>query len=52
MPRRPTGQESHQPAGDHNFLESITPKTCFRAIETRQSLNQSLTGLNQSINDL
>ena len=52
MPRQPTGRKSYQPGGDRNFLGSTTPKTRFRAIETRQSLNQSLTGLNQSLNDL
>jgi len=52
MPRQPTGRRSDQPGGDRNFLESITQKTRFRAIETRQGLNQSLTGLNKSLNDL
>jgi hypothetical protein len=52
MPRQPTGREFHQPAGERNFLDSITPKIRFRAIEMRQSLNQSLTGLTQSLNDL
>jgi hypothetical protein len=52
MPRQPTGREFHQPVGKRNFLDSITPKIRFRAIEMRQSLNQSLTGLTQSLNDL
>ena len=52
MPRQPTGREFHQPAGERNFLDSITPKIRFRAIEMRQSLNQSLTGLTQSLNGL
>jgi len=52
MPRQPTGREFHEPASERNFLDTITRKIRFRAIEMRQSLNQSLTGLTQSLNDL
>ena len=52
MPRQPTGREFHEPASERNFLDTITLKIRLRAIEMRQSLNQLLTGLTQSLNDL